>query len=298
MIKNLSILINDRVIMEKILAKTFQNEKFFEQFVKGIIKEMTLRSFYDELMVIDILTLKFYIYRMKEPGDATFIAVTDDSISNTNFMREFNRCIGEIKKLIQMKIHLFLGEDYDFLSPIFRETYDKLSNIQPPKISVIGLNQVGKTSVIHRVFQKSMENLKPTMATDKIHGDLYGIPVILWDFSDEMINMWDRFLVGSEAVILVLDSTKANAVESKKLYKLLDRVIPHAEMLIVANKQDIPDRLSEEDLENLMEHPVLPVSCTEVSSVEIVRSNVGKLLEIIADELDYSQKSYIINRND
>ena len=120
------------------------------------------------------------------------------------------------------------------------------------KIGIIGYDFVGKSSITEMIKSGSIPGkYKVTTQLKKYKAKLFGMPILLWDIPDQgdlSEKVWQSFILGSDAVILVLDSTKENAEESKLMVEITDRIIPNAELLIVANKQDSSDSLKPEEI--------------------------------------------------
>ncbi len=197
-----------------------------------------------------------------------------------------------------------LGNQFD---KQFKENFEKqfeklvygLLEERPPKISVLGYNDVGKTSICNYIQGKQPEQLTPTMTIERHSFRLFDIPVIVWDFSDEILEKTaKKFLLGSDAVIIVLDSTKNNAENSLRLLKLTKEIVPHAELILIGNKQDKDKALPIEKLEKIMGQRVIPFNATDFANARLIQKQTAELLEIVSEELNYTDESYVIQRND
>ncbi|MHA1727330.1 MAG: ADP-ribosylation factor-like protein [Promethearchaeota archaeon] len=305
MLKNITILIEDYKYLDRDYAISFRDHTFLPKLLRALDKEIIEREFYDEEMIIDLLTMKIICYKIKKPL-SLFIALTfDDSIVPENIFPSIYRLVEIAIKFV--KKTGVTGE----LSTQNQKTLDiecdaiikELLELRPPKICVIGYDFVGKTSVCGLIKNgKVPEKYIETTFMEKSSSDLYGIPLLLWDIPDpgdlNSKRMWSKFLLGSNAVILVLDSTEKNAEESKLMIEMTDEIIPHAELLILANKQDKEGALSPEDLESILLFKVFPFVAKN-ENAGLIQRQTAKLLEIKSEKIDYSRKeNFIIQRND
>lgn len=283
----------------KEFAFSFHVDALLGNLLHDIQKEMSLRHYFNETEVMDLLSVKIYCYQTPKPDDAFFAVTFDDSLNNAIIIRyleqEIPRILKELHNLDPNNVQVHPEELVHFFEPYCQ----KILDFRPPKISVIGYDKVGKTSICRMIQGKTLDHLEPTMVCERNKFKFHDIPIHLWDFSDENDgNIWEKFLKGSDAVILVLDSTQSNAQKSMDLIGLTDRVVPHAELLIVANKQDNTNILTPQELSNILNNPVLPLSAKNPDDVAVLQSQIVQLLEIKTNEGKISPSEYIIQRND
>lgn len=137
----------------------------------------------------------------------------------------------------------------------FDDITDEIFKELRPKIALIGFSGVGKTTITRLIRaedipMRHVPTITGDVATIKIgHVNLY-----IWDFAgqEKYSFVWNKFVKGADAVILILDSTEKNVKESKFFIELVKKEEPHAKLAIVANKQDLPDALPPERIEELL----------------------------------------------
>jgi GTPase SAR1 family protein len=107
----------------------------------------------------------------------------------------------------------------------------------------------------------------------------------LWDFAgqDQFDFLWEKFIRGSDAVLLMTDSTLENLERSRSFIELVKKAVPYARFAIIGNKQDLPDAMKVEDIERLMGNKTY-------GFVAIDPDNRPKMIRIIADLLDMDTK--------
>lgn len=122
------------------------------------------------------------------------------------------------------------------------------------KIALAGRAAVGKTTLFNLL--KGLKSPGAYHATigadvDRKLFEIDGTRVIVWDLAgqQEYHKTWVIFLRGAALILFVTDSSLENVVSSKPLLDLCRRVEPGAEMICVANKQDLPGRLKPEEIE-------------------------------------------------
>jgi small GTP-binding protein len=122
------------------------------------------------------------------------------------------------------------------------------------KIALAGRAAVGKTTLFNLL--KGLESPAAYHATigadvDRKLFQIDGTRVIVWDLAgqQEYHKTWVIFLRGAALILFVSDSSLENVVSSKPLLDLCRRVEPNAEIICIANKQDLPSRLKPDEIE-------------------------------------------------
>ena len=97
----------------------------------------------------------------------------------------------------------------------------------------------------------------PTITADIAFydGDEFERSITLWDFAGQaqFRSLWRSLLEGSDICLLVTDSTFENINGSKEIiHDILDKFYQDKMVIGIANKQDLPNRLTPEFCEKIL----------------------------------------------
>ncbi|MBY9007703.1 MAG: GTP-binding protein [Candidatus Lokiarchaeota archaeon] len=156
-----------------------------------------------------------------------------------------------------------------------------------PKIAVVGFSGVGKTTIkklirLDEIPLQHVPTITGDIATIKI-GDLF---FHLFDFAgqEEFRYLWKTFIKGSDAVLVVTDSTQDKVYESSFFLELIQNEVPHARAAIIGNKQDLRGAMDIKEIEKILGLITYPMIANRVE-------NHDKMINIISEILDLSYES-------
>lgn len=149
------------------------------------------------------------------------------------------------------------------------------------KICFVGQSGVGKSSLLSLLQgRKISKKTNPTVGLEIEDSVLNGSKVNVWDFGgqERFRFMWQDFLKGAGLAILVCDSTEDSIEKTKEIYRKFSRHIG-SKIIAIANKQDLPDALSAEQVEEKLGIPTYGMSAIRVD----LRGRIKRILEYEID---------------
>ena len=276
MLRQVFVVIRDNLSYQRSFAKGLETSLFSNiiQKIKKVIfsKIGTETGTYDffefKLSFIGEKSLNLIILFVSGLGDK----FKDVEPQLKKFKKEFLEFYGDI---IQ-------GDDFKIVNEVLDPIVDTVHRNLKPKLSIVGFSGVGKTTTTKLIKAEEI----PTEHIPTITGEVATIKIgklhfRLWDFAgqDQFDFLWEKFIRGSDAVLLMTNSTLENLEKSRYFIELVNKIVPYARFAVVANKQDLPEAVKVEDIERLL-------SVKAYSMVAINPENRPKMIRIIADLLD------------
>ena len=201
------------------------------------------------------------LYRIKRIFDAIIDVRKEDTFS-----------IMEIRKID------WNGKNAKFYFKIFKP---EGLRIYIPKIIVAGSFKSGKTTFIKSISKKffPVERLGATTGIEYgivdyngYRAEVFGIPG-----REGFAPLLDKFAGSSSGIIIVIDSTDYNSINFGKDLIQKFRNLPH---IIVANKQDMPNAISIEEIKGILNEDVIKVnSLTGEGTKEAFEMLAEKIME-------------------
>ncbi len=280
MLRQVYIILNDDIIYQRNYAKGLDDSIFAN--VYGNLKKTAFAKFAEETASFEFFKVKLsYIVEKNYSLIILFVTGLGDEFRNikpqlNNFQKEFLDFYGDNLKNGSVSI----------IAEVLNPIVDNIHRNLKPKISIVGFSGVGKTTTTKLIKSEEI----PMQHIPTITGEVATIKIgklhfFLWDFAgqDQFDFLWEKFIKGSDAVLLMTDSSLKNLEKSKFFFELVNKTIPYARLAVIANKQDLPEAMKIEEIERIMGQKTY-------SMIAIDPNNRPKMIRIIADLLDMDAK--------
>jgi small GTP-binding protein len=220
-------------------------------------------------------------YITEKKTNLMFLFVTSLTDKFENIQKELIRCKNEFLNLFEDILqHHFDAKTFEVFDP----TIDSIHKNLRPKISLVGFSGVGKTTITKLIKADEI----PMQHIPTITGDIATIKIgklhfHLWDFAgqEQFSYLWNNFIKGSDAVLLITDSTLENVEKSKYFLELIKQQAPNAQSAVIGNKQDLKNAMNPVQIEKVL-------GLKAYSMIALDPKNRDKMIQIIADVLEMS----------
>lgn len=121
------------------------------------------------------------------------------------------------------------------------------------KLCMVGLDNAGKTTILYKMSLGETVNSQATVGSNVEHVKYKNIQMEIWDLGGQqnLRPFWATYYKNTDSVILVVDSTDRArvGVTKSELFNLLENEdLAATPILILANKQDLKDAMTTEEL--------------------------------------------------
>merc|ERR1719198_1618165 len=118
---------------------------------------------------------------------------------------------------------------------------------------MVGLDAAGKTTILYKLKLGEVVTTIPTIGFNVETVEYKNISFTVWDVGgqDKIRPLWRHYYQGTEGLIFVVDSNDRDRVADaqEEMMKMLNEdEMRDAVLLVFANKQDLPNSMSANDL--------------------------------------------------
>lgn len=278
MLRQVYIIQNTNILIKREYGNGLKKEE-----LRAVITDINKEAF--SKFSNEVGSFIFYNFRL------SFLAIKDHKIIFiliTGLSDSTERIKTELAKLKNKFFEYFSEIIHDSLDPstieLFNPIIDSVHRNLKPKISLVGFSGVGKTTITNLIKAEEIpvEHI-PTITGDVATIKIGKLEYLLWDFAgQEQFNfLWNKFIQGSDAILIITDSTLKNVEKSKFFLELISEEAPYSHTAVIANKQDLSNALKADTIERIM-------GLKTYSIVAIDPKNRMKIFNIIADILEMS----------
>lgn len=116
------------------------------------------------------------------------------------------------------------------------------------QILLIGLDAAGKTTIVNRLKLAQQKETVPTIGFHVETITYKNVKMAMWDIGgqERLRQLWKHYYDGANAIIWVLDSNDRDRIDIARaeLERVLkEPMLANATLLVLCNKQDLPNRL-------------------------------------------------------
>ncbi|KAH0554933.1 ADP-ribosylation factor-like protein 3 [Cotesia glomerata] len=150
------------------------------------------------------------------------------------------------------------------------EEVAKIDDSNERRVLLLGLNNAGKSSVMNQIV--SIEDKDNVYSVPPKKTDGFAVYLLknkdficnVWEIggSDEVRKHWNNFLQDTDVLIFMVDASDANQLSQAvlSLKEILgDSRMDNVPILVIANKQDVPDALKADQIKRALDlHSISP----------------------------------------
>ena len=142
-------------------------------------------------------------------------------------------------------------------------------------IATVGLDNAGKSTLLHRLATGSLAELPPTTTAHSREFSAANVTFKAWDLGghESWRKMWETFVLGAHAVLFLIDSVDADRLDEARdeldgIFDVVaEQVLRTSEAIPIAvllNKRDLGDAIAVETLVERLGLDALAASTTDV----------------------------------
>mmetsp|Transcript_21252 Transcript_21252/g.33983 ORF Transcript_21252/g.33983 Transcript_21252/m.33983 type:complete len:195 (+) Transcript_21252:125-709(+) len=144
----------------------------------------------------------------------------------------------------------------------FAKALEKIMGKQEMRILMVGLDAAGKTTILYKLKLGDVITTIPTIGFNVETVEYKNIEFTVWDIGGQHLirPLWRHYYQGTEAIIFVVDSNDRERIDGgqhdynddnvrDQLHSMLaDDLLKDSVLLVLANKQDLPQAMSVDEV--------------------------------------------------
>jgi len=132
---------------------------------------------------------------------------------------------------------------------LFSKVWQRMVGSKDMRILMLGLDAAGKTTILYRLKLAEVVSTVPTIGFNVEEVEYKNIKFTVWDVGgqDKIRRLWRFYFQGTDGLIFVVDSSDRDRIQDAKdelHYLLGEQEMETAAVLVLANKQDLPNAMT------------------------------------------------------
>ncbi|CAJ1397405.1 unnamed protein product [Effrenium voratum] len=137
---------------------------------------------------------------------------------------------------------------FSSMGMLFSKVWQRMLGSKDMRILMLGLDAAGKTTILYRLKLAEVVTTIPTVGFNVEEVEYKNIRFTVWDVGgqDKIRKLWRHYFHGTDGLIYVVDSSDRERIQDAKeeLQKMLaEQEMENAALLVLANKQDLPNAM-------------------------------------------------------
>ena len=139
-------------------------------------------------------------------------------------------------------------------------SYNKLKSLFEKKANILmlGLDSAGKTTILYKLKLDTILSTIPTVGFNVENVKFKSLNMTIWDVGgqERIRPLWRHYYNNIDAIIFIIDSNdigRMDEVKHELQYLTSEEQLKNAVLLVLCNKQDLPNALSIDKIGELIE---------------------------------------------
>eukprot|EP01084_Bolivina_argentea_P298281 514001_1 len=133
---------------------------------------------------------------------------------------------------------------------------------KPLRILMVGLDNAGKTTILYKLKIGEVVTTIPTIGFNVENVEYKNLKFTVWDVGGQQSirQLWKHYYSNTDGIIFVIDANDTKRIAGnehcakEELHRLMSEIeLQNVELLVLANKQDLPNAKTEHELSEILD---------------------------------------------